>query len=546
MKALGSDQLRFMKNIVDRNSTFLTGISGSGKSVCLKVLIDVINQDTPEYNLPYTVQHALLELSKQNISITAVDKLTASTLEGQTLANWVGVDSLALAEEEIISKIRINKQALKRWQRTNILIIDNINLLYPDEFDKLESIARKIRKEWSGFGGLQIIGFGDFAQQLPQINLTGSRFTFKAKIWEKCFSKTIFLTKCYRYVNESEFLRVLQDVRIGLFSEVVKKFIENKSLQQVNEEIKLKLYAREREIFQENERHFDYLEGTEFSFNAEDVGEEPYLTQLKAQSSFPNILKIKLGAQVKLIKSAKVNIVGLVNGSQGVVMGASDSSITVKFVGVEQPVEVKQVQQMIKTNGVTLASRIQFPIRVSYVTTSTQSNGMSYSNLSIDFKGCMDEGQAYAALSKANSAVNLQVVNLCESSIKASSEVNQYYKYLLQHKPTRKRKRKQPEEEESSGVVSKSKIHGKFFCMSGESQNLSKIQAKALIEKYGGKFRTAISGKTDYLIVGEFTTSVFAKNKEVSATVKYRKALERGIALLAAKEFHEMVNNEQR
>lgn len=46
------------------------------------------------------------------------------------------------------------------------------------------------------------------------------------------------------------------------------------------------------------------------------------------------------------------------------------------------------------------------------------------------------------------------------------------------------------------------KIEGKLFCFTGESYRSTRAEMKAEIEKLGGIFRPSVSGKTDYLVVG--------------------------------------------
>ena len=54
-----------------------------------------------------------------------------------------------------------NKQSKKRWLQTKILIVDEVSMLEPELFDKLDFISRKVRKrEGLPFGGVQLILVG--------------------------------------------------------------------------------------------------------------------------------------------------------------------------------------------------------------------------------------------------------------------------------------------------------------------------------------------------------------------------------------------------
>ena len=45
-------------------------------------------------------------------------------------------------------------------------------------------------------------------------------------------------------------------------------------------------------------------------------------------------------------------------------------------------------------------------------------------------------------------------------------------------------------------------IKDKLFCFTGESYRSTRAEIKAEVERLGGKFRPSVSGKTDYLVVG--------------------------------------------
>lgn len=56
-----------------------------------------------------------------------------------------------------------------------------------------------------------------------------------------------------------------------------------------------------------------------------------------------------------------------------------------------------------------------------------------------------------------------------------------------------------------------SPLSGKTFVITGTLPTLSREEAKALIERYGGKVTDSVSRKTDYLVVGEAAGSKLDK-----------------------------------
>nr|CAG8442452.1 7933_t:CDS:2 [Entrophospora candida] len=123
-----------------------------------------------------------------------------------------------------------SKRDQKRWQKIDILVIDEISMLEGDLLDKLELIARKIRKNNYSFGGLQLIFSGDFFQ-LPPVAKGRSlpKLCFESQSWKNCLDHSILLTEIHRQ-NESKLIKLLNEVRFGKISssglEVMKELEE--------------------------------------------------------------------------------------------------------------------------------------------------------------------------------------------------------------------------------------------------------------------------------------------------------------------------------
>ena len=62
--------------------------------------------------------------------------------------------------------------------------------------------------------------------------------------------------------------------------------------------------------------------------------------------------------------------------------------------------------------NVELASRVQIPLKLAWACSIHKSQGMTLENVSIDFKGCFNDGQAYTALSRAKTLAGCHVKNL--------------------------------------------------------------------------------------------------------------------------------------
>ena len=69
--------------------------------------------------------------------------------------------------------------------------------------DKLEALARVLRKNERPFGGIQLVITGDFFQ-LPPVPDDGrqSKFAFEAESWSQCVSTTIKLDSVFRQKDQ--------------------------------------------------------------------------------------------------------------------------------------------------------------------------------------------------------------------------------------------------------------------------------------------------------------------------------------------------------
>ena len=73
-------------------------------------------------------------------------------------------------------------------------------------------------------------------------------------------------------------------------------------------------------------------------------------------------------------------------------------------------------------------------------------------------------------------------------------------------------------------------LAGKTFVITGTLAELSREEAKALLEERGAKVASSVSKKTDYVIIGENPGSKAAKAESL------------GVAILDESAFHRLVN----
>ena len=96
--------------------------------------------------------------------MTSTTGTSALHIHGTTLHSWAGIGLGKGSVGSIVTKIKKKRYLKDRWMQVEILIIDEISMMSPVLFDKLEKVARMVRRSTERFGGIQLIITGDFLQ----------------------------------------------------------------------------------------------------------------------------------------------------------------------------------------------------------------------------------------------------------------------------------------------------------------------------------------------------------------------------------------------
>ena len=199
---LSEEQRGIVKAVVDDGkSVFFTGSAGTGKSVLMRHLILKLRDK--------------YKREPDRVAVTASTGLAACHIEGITLHSFAGVGLAQEPAPELIKRIKRNAKSKQRWQRTKVLIIDEISMVDGDLYDKLEQIARAIKNNGRPFGGIQLVVTGDFFQ-LPPVPGNGkmAKFSFDAATWNTSIEHTILLTHIFRQ-KDPAFADMLNEMRLG-------------------------------------------------------------------------------------------------------------------------------------------------------------------------------------------------------------------------------------------------------------------------------------------------------------------------------------------
>lgn len=320
-----SSEQEYVLNLARKGkSLFYTGSAGTGKSVLLKSIIKVLREQN----------------EKGKVAVTASTGLAACNIGGITLHSFAGVGLGEGTVDILLKKLRRNKKALNRWGRVKVLVIDEISMIDGVFLDKLNQIAKKVRRSKQPFGGIQLIVCGDF-YQLPPVSKSKpledpsgmpyndykeeTQFAFESKAWNEAITCSIILKEVFRQRGDQKFIDMLNDMRNGIVSaEMTEEFERLKRELPTNDGIApAELFSTRHEVDYANNLRLNSLKGQTQLYRAIDSGSLPLHQRQTVLSNFlaPQKLFLKANAQVMCIKNFDDT---LVNGSLGQVVGFMD------------------------------------------------------------------------------------------------------------------------------------------------------------------------------------------------------------------------------
>ncbi|XP_073214155.1 ATP-dependent DNA helicase PIF1 isoform X3 [Lepidochelys kempii] len=296
---LSQEQSIVLSAVLTGKNVFFTGSAGTGKSYLLKKIVG---------SLPPKSTYA-----------TASTGVAACHIGGITLHAFAGIGSGKAPLDQCI-ELAQRTGVRQHWLSCQHLIIDEISMVEGKFFDKLEAVARAVRKRDDPFGGIQLIICGDFLQ-LPPVSKGNeeTKFCFQAKSWRKCIHVNMELTEVWRQTEKS-FISLLRTVRLGRCTDEVTKQLMQTATNRVERDgiLATRLCTHRDDVELTNERRLQQLPGEMHSYEA--VDSDPMLVKaIDAQCPVSRCIQLKPGAQVILTKNLDVSR-GLVNGARGVVV----------------------------------------------------------------------------------------------------------------------------------------------------------------------------------------------------------------------------------
>ncbi|GAC93473.1 hypothetical protein PHSY_001038 [Pseudozyma hubeiensis SY62] len=450
---LSQEQRKVLHMVVEEGkNVFFTGSAGTGKSVLLREIIKELRR-----------KHAK---RPESVAVTASTGIAACNIGGVTIHSFAGIGLGKEPVAQLLSKIRKQRKSSARWQRTQVLIIDEVSMVDPALLDKLEEVARLIRKKPDKpFGGIQVVITGDFFQ-LPPVNPGGSvTFAFDAQCWDRVVQHKVNLTQVFRQKDES-FVTMLNEMRFGKLSQkTIDAFRKLERVPRYDDDIvPTELFPMRQEVDKANAGRLLALQAEAQSYRAVDGGTlmGEARDRILSHSIAVSVLNLKKGAQVMLIKNLDET---LVNGSVGKVIDFMDDNEYDKQTGALDAAEFQKEDrdkaqrsavrkwplvrfhlangqtrdylarpESWKTelpDGEVQASRTQVPLILAWAMSIHKSQGQTLPCCKINLNRVFEKGQAYVALSRATSLEGLQVLGFRPDKVMAHPRVIQWSQSLI-------------------------------------------------------------------------------------------------------------------
>ena len=406
--------LRYM---IDGYNVFLTGSGGTGKT-------QTIN----------TFKKLYSHIKK--IATTSTTGVSALLMNGVTLHSYLGIGLGKGNVEQLYLRIIQNNFIRKRWKELEVLIIDEISMLTPELFDKLEYLARRIRKNENKFGGIQLIISGDFCQLNSVDN--PENFCFESKMWDKCVEKTIYLTEIMRQ-KDFEFQNLLSEIRVGIISDKTVNILNERVNKMFRTDIiPTKIFALNNDVNTINERELNEFAKKGIEFFEYEMSFVYFVCKNKdfAKNNFikncivSQNIQLCIGAQVMLTINLDTEN-GFVNGSRGIVIGFVDDLPIVKFLNGEERIIGFYTWNYQDVDDTLILQANQIPLKIAFACSIHKTQGITLDYAEINLENIFAPGMAYVALSRIKSINGLCItgkVNI--NSIVAHPKAIEFYEKI--------------------------------------------------------------------------------------------------------------------
>lgn len=417
-----------------RQSVFMTGKAGTGKSTFLR----------------YIVEH-----TKKKTVVLAPTGIAAVNVGGVTLHSFfhiplkpLRIDDPEFSKRNIRARLKHTSDQQKLIRELELIIIDEVSMVRADVIDFIDNVLRVYTGHWrEPFGGKQMLLVGDVFQLEPVVtsdhrdilgDLYPNLFFFSAKVFSEFALVPIELRKVYRQ-TEQTFIEMLDRMRLGESTQQDLELINGRIAEAPADVAATEGEppaentegSRNKEQAEKSGKDDDFLmtlapkRATVDAINADHlqrIRRKLYRFEGEIHDNFPNnalpapmVLELKVGAQVVFVRNDPEK--RWVNGTIGKIDNVSKDSLTVKLADGKTHTVKREIWENIeyhydpkekKITEEVLGTFVQFPLRLAWALTIHKSQGLTFPKVRIDLEGgTFAAGQAYVAMSRCQSLEGL-------------------------------------------------------------------------------------------------------------------------------------------
>jgi len=429
--AIGVDE-HLLWHLYDQGKHIIvSGKAGSGKSHLLQRFVRTASSKHIRY------------------ALCAPTGIAAFNIGGETLHRRLGLglaadDPVTLFDQ--ISKKKSNYR--KTWNfllKTDLLIIDEVSMVHPELFIKLDFLFKKARRSIKSFGGIMLLMVGDFTQLGPIIgrdDTSGRHSVLDTDCWQSMTIARVALMRSFRQ-QESEFLTMLNEVRMGCVSPRSLELLQQRVGAKVGVSstdgsslVPIDIFPYNANVDAHNANMMAQLvsKGVEVSTfspslcvapsdddqpmdkdeerQAREMISKERLAQLAQQFPFFTVTLAK-GAQV-MMRNNKLIDEGIYNGTMGTVTSVTPNMVYVRFVVneayLDEPHGIERAEFSVRVGKTVQIVMNQFPLTLAWASTIHKVQGLTLSSVSIDASNCFEAGQFYVAISRVRKLEDLSLI----------------------------------------------------------------------------------------------------------------------------------------
>lgn len=395
-------------------NVFLTGAAGSGKTYVLNAYISHLRKNNVE------------------VGITASTGIAATHMGGVTIHSWSGLgirDSLTPYDIESLTE---KEYLWKRFDRTKVLVIDEVSMLHHYRLDMVDKLARVMKRDNLPFGGMQIVLCGDFFQ-LPPVTRPGEReayYAYRSEAWHGSGLKVCYLEEQHRQ-SDDMCLEVLNSIRRSDNLGRAREILAGRHMADISIDIEpTRLYTHNADVDTINKHELSNIDGDEREYFMTSRGRDILVDALKKSCLAPERLALKRGARVMFVKNNFEE--GYVNGTLGVVEDFDEAGYPVVRTADSRSIVATEESWTIEDDGKVKAEIAQIPLRLAWAITVHKSQGMSLDAVETDLSRSFAPGMGYVALSRVRTIGGLRLLGLNEQALHVDKEVLLFDENLLE------------------------------------------------------------------------------------------------------------------